>query len=134
MSLHFPAGPADVAGVRARAGVAPWWRFAVGGSAVASHALLPVGPARDVLYVAIGVLAVAAAVVGIRRHGPPHRAPWAILTCGLAVWVAGDTVWILRERLGADPFPSVADAVSLLGYVLLAVGIVRLIGRAEIDG
>lgn len=126
MSLHFPAGPADVAGVRARAGVAPWWRFAVGGSAVASHALLPVGPARDVLYVAIGVLAVAAAVVGIRRHGPPHRAPWAILTCGLAVWVAGDTVWILRERLGADPFPSVADAVSLLGYVLLAVGIVRL--------
>lgn len=101
----------------------PRWWFVVGACLVLGHAVLPQGILRDVVYVAIGALLVAATVVGIVRHRPARPAAWRLIAAGLCLWVLGDVMWLVFDHgFGIDPFPSVADAVYLLAYPLFAVG------------
>jgi diguanylate cyclase (GGDEF)-like protein len=94
---------------------------------VAVHAFLPASIGRELLYLAIGLAALAALVVGIRRNRPVRVLPWVLLGSGVAAWIAGDATWmVIESALGIEPFPSVADVFYLLGYPLLAAALYRL--------
>jgi two-component system, cell cycle response regulator len=57
-----------------------------------------------------------------------ERAAWAAMSVGMLLWGTGDallTLWI--NKLAEPPYPSVADAVYLSGYVAVYVGIVLLL-------
>jgi two-component system cell cycle response regulator len=72
---------------------------------------------------AAGLLALAGA---LRRKR--ERAAWASISGGLLLWATGDvllTFWI--TKLADPPYPSVADAVYLSGYVAVYTGIVLLL-------
>jgi len=81
------------------------------------------------LWTAMGVLGVAAMVVGVRRHRPRRRLPWTLATGGVAALAVGDTMYDVLQAFFGDvnPFPSPADAVYLTMYPLLALGMVRFI-------
>jgi diguanylate cyclase (GGDEF)-like protein len=99
------------------------WYLGGGAAVVVLHALLPASLGRELLYQAIGVATLAVLVAGVHRNRPEQRAPWVLLACGVAAWVAGDAIWLVMESLlGIEPFPSVADVVYLAGYPLLAAG------------
>jgi diguanylate cyclase (GGDEF)-like protein len=109
----------------------------LGALAVAGYLLLPFA-AGEVLYVLLGLSSGLAIVVGVRRHRPARPLPWWLMAAGQVTWALGDVVYILLEHVGAAPFPSVADALYLLAYPLLAVGFGLLVrgvrtGR-DVDG
>jgi signal transduction histidine kinase len=86
--------------------------------------------ARDLLYVAIGLSAVAAVFAGARRLDEGRDA-WELFAFGLLARVAGDVISAFYE-LGEGhepPLPSPADAFYVGGYVLVALGIVTLLRR-----
>lgn len=112
------------------------WRWlALGGVLIAGHSALPVGLARDLIYVGFAAAAVVMTVAGIRRHRPAVRAPWVLFAVGIALWVVGDLMWAVFDHiLDIDPFPSAADALYLAGYPLFAVGLRRLARARNPDG
>jgi signal transduction histidine kinase len=123
--------PSESAGGRAAAGRISderLWRLAAlaGLTLTAAYALLPLGLAmRDlILYTLAELGAIAAIVVGIRRHGPAAPSAWLLIAAGLAAFTAGDVLWVIYELVGRDPFPSPADVFYLSGYPLLAAGLV----------
>jgi diguanylate cyclase (GGDEF)-like protein len=101
-------------------------RLAVVVAVLVTHAVLPPGTLRDVLYVAVGAVCAARACRAARRISGPQRRAWQLLALGLVAWVVGDAVWTFLERgLGVEPFPSVADLAYVASYPLLAAGLVR---------
>ncbi len=81
-----------------------------------------------VLWSAVGVLSVAGVVAGVRRNGPRPALPWLLLAAGILTFNAGDTTYnvltgVLHEN---NPFPSPADALYLVTYLLLATGLLLL--------
>lgn len=85
--------------------------------------LLPEGLARDAVSVALSVVCVVVMAVGVVRNRPRHPLAWWLVTSGVALWVAGDVLWIFYVWvLHADPFPSLADVLYLAAYVFLATG------------
>ena len=101
----------------------------LGGAAIAAYFGLSLTPfARNVLYDAIGLSAVAAIVIGIRLQRPKAAGAWYLIAAGQLLFVAGDIVWAVFEfALHSEPFPSVADILYLSGYPVLAVGLLRLV-------
>ncbi len=96
--------------------------------AVAAYPRLPSGSVRDLGYLAIGLLAVAAAVHGLSRKGAPHRNSWLVVTCAYLGWLADHTL----RTLGVDADPGPAVVVHLASYAVLAVGLLLLVrGRGE---
>jgi len=95
------------------------------GSGTLVHALLPVGPAQDAVYLVVAYLALVVTARATARAPRDHRAAWLLLTLGLGAWVLGDTLWTVLEHVGAAPFPSVADVAYVASYPLLALGLVR---------
>jgi len=87
--------------------------------------LLP-ADVEDILYQLPEMLAVVAIFVGIRLHRPTDARPWVALAAGLTLTAAGDWTWVLLDRLGMEPFPSVADVFYLGGMGLVALAIVWL--------
>jgi signal transduction histidine kinase len=91
-----------------------------------AYAVLPgrfVFVREELLYVLGELLTVAAIVVGVRWYRPAVREAWLLIAGGIAFWVVGDAVWGYYAVVGDDPFPSVADAFYLTGYVALAAGL-----------
>ena len=85
---------------------------------------------QDLGYDLYGLGAVVAILVGVRVHRPARRAAWFALALGVALQAAGDlTLSLLGAGSGTEPFPSVADAMYLGGYIALAAGLVQLAGR-----
>jgi diguanylate cyclase (GGDEF)-like protein len=85
---------------------------------------------QDLGYDLYGLGAVVAILVGLRVHRPANRAAWYALALGVALQAAGDlTLSLLGAGSGTEPFPSVADAMYLGGYIALAAGLVQLAGR-----
>ena len=102
--------------------------------AVLSYALLPPGPFRDWYYVAAGASALAVAALGIRLNRPAHRRVWWTVLGGFGLWVGGDILWTVFYRLlEIEPFPSIADAVYLAGYFVIALGLTLLV-RHRVPG
>ena len=82
-----------------------------------------------VFYVAMSALALIAVLVGLRLFRPRDRGPWLVLAAAQASFLIADLIWYAFNYL--DPngisFPSVADVFYLLGYPLLAAGLLMFI-------
>ncbi|HEY7607543.1 MAG TPA: hypothetical protein VID07_12325, partial [Actinomycetes bacterium] len=105
------------------------WRIYLGIGALATGAyyLLPYDPAGAVLNVVVGASAVAAIAAGIRWHKPRRRLPWGLIAAAQCLFVAGDALFSVNDLiLGIEPFPSLADALYLPGYPVLAAGLALL--------
>ncbi|HEY5784286.1 MAG TPA: diguanylate cyclase [Microlunatus sp.] len=104
--------------------------LAAGGVAMIAYAFVPVGLPTAIIYELVGLSSVGAVLLGIHLHQPERRLPWQLMAAGLALWAIADGVgnWLSNVR-GIDAFPTVADPIYLLGYAVVAVGIVALIGR-----
>ena len=104
-----------------------WKWFGIGVTLLtAGYFLLPSTEVQDIYYQLPGMLAVAAIVVGIRLHRPPDVRPWVALAVGLAMSTTGDWTFVLLDRMGIEPFPSVADVFYLGGMILVVGAIVWL--------
>lgn len=80
-------------------------------------------------YVAVAATGPTAMVVGIRRRR--RRGPWLVMLAGVVVMVVGDVLWAWYEHIGQDPFPSLADALYLPGYPLIAVSLLWMLRDNE---
>ena len=111
------------------------WYVAIGALAVIVHVLLAPGLGRDLFGVAVSSTAVAAIGLGLRAYPSVPRVPWVLLAVGNGMWVVGDLIWAILAARGLDPFPSVADVIYLLAYVVLGLGLYRLARarRPEVD-
>src|SRR5215211_7047813 len=104
------------------------WRLYLGIGALATgvYHLLPDGP-RAVLNVVVGASAVAAIAAGTRWHRPGRRLAWWLVAAAQGLFVVGDALFSVNELvLGIEPFPSLADALYLPGYPVLAAGLALL--------
>lgn len=111
-----------------------WWVYlAAGIVAIGAYYLLPGEVLPAVVYELVGISAVVAIGVGVHLHQPARRAPWVVMAVGLGIWVVADAVgswWALT--IGTDEFPTAADPVYLVGYPVVAAGLVLLIrGRSQ---
>jgi signal transduction histidine kinase len=107
------------------------WRSYLGAGALAACVvlLLPVGP-RAVLLIAVSASAALAIVAGITRHRPAARAAWWLLAAGQGLFVLGDVLFSVNDLiLHIEPFPSLADALYLAGYPVIAGGLALLVRR-----
>jgi signal transduction histidine kinase len=104
--------------------------LAAGGLLCAVYSFVSVA-AQNVVYDLIALSAAAALIAGPRRLGVPRRLPWHLMAAGLLAFAAGDIVFTVDEliRHVETPFPSVADALYLLGYPLIAAGAVAIVRR-----
>ncbi|MDR7452227.1 MAG: GGDEF domain-containing protein [Armatimonadota bacterium] len=79
----------------------------------------------DLLWVTSDLLA-AAAIWLAARHPAMPRAParaWTFIALGQLAYAVGDGIWgYLENRLGRDPFPSIADIFYLLFYPFMMAG------------
>ena len=104
------------------------WYLGLSCVVIAAYYLLPDGLPRDVAYVATGLVAVVAVEVGVRRHRPSQPWPWHLLALGTFLWSVADAVgswW--SDVLGSEAFPTPADGVYLVGYLVMAVGLLLFI-------
>lgn len=103
--------------------------------ATAGYFALPSANAQSLAYDVLGLTAVAAMLLGIRLHRPAARLPWYFLALGNALAVGGDLIWTYDQSVRgiATPFPSFADALYLVGTVLLCAGVL-LLARAYTVG
>jgi signal transduction histidine kinase len=109
------------------------WRLYLGTGALATGAYYLLSDAAGaVLNVVVGASAVAAIAVGVAWHHPARRLPWRLLAAAQGLFVVGDALFSINELvLGIEPFPSLADAVYLPGYPVLAAGLALLaLGRS----
>ena len=117
----------DARSLHARLG---WTAYLVVGSALsAAYFVLPASPnIQHVLYQLIGISGLVAIASGIATRRCSGTAWWMILL-GLTLWVAGDGYWnAYRWIEGVEgPFPSPADALYILAYVPLLIGIGLLV-------
>jgi signal transduction histidine kinase len=99
----------------------------LGAAAIGVYFLLP-ADAQDVLYVLIGLAAVAAVLYGARDRGET-RLSWQLFAAGLLCAVVGDAISGFYEiHLGKEPpVPSSADVFYLASYPLLIAGIFLLL-------
>jgi signal transduction histidine kinase len=82
---------------------------------------------RTVVNVAADLAAVVLILVGVRRYEPRRPKAWLLLAGGLGAWAIGDAIFGAYQSAGKDPFPSIADVFYLLGYGLLAAGLLRAV-------
>ena len=104
------------------------WRLylGVGAVAIAVYYLLP-PLAGAVYYVVVGASASTAIALGLRWHRPLRRSPWWLIAAAQGLFVAGDALFSVNDLiLGIEPFPSLADALYLPGYPVLAAGLALL--------
>ena len=108
-----------------------WWVFLALGALASTHVVvLPDSWLATAMYDGIGLAAVVAMVVGAVRNRSPVRPTWLLLAGGNLLFVVGDFLFSVYERLwGGTPFPSAADALYLVGYVPQAAGLILLIRR-----
>ena len=81
------------------------------------------------LWGAMGVGAVAAVLVGTLRYRPRKTLPWILIAMALGTFISGDIVYdvltiYLHEH---NPFPSPADILYLVTYLLVGAGLLGLV-------
>jgi diguanylate cyclase (GGDEF)-like protein len=110
------------------------WYLLVGAVATVPIVMIPDSWWYTAWYDTIGLSAVAAVLIGVRGNRPRTPMTWWWLATGQFLFVVGDLLFDLHERVWhTDAFPSSADGFYLAGYVPLAVGLVLLI-RARTPG
>ncbi len=59
---------------------------------------------------------------------------WLYLTIGIFFWFLGESTWMIYEVvLGLDPYPSIADAFWLIGYIPLIIGLILAIRETKVS-
>ena len=107
---------------------------AVGALLVLGFFLLPpASTEQSVVYDLIGLFAVVAALVAIGYRRPAGWRSWLLVAAGQLAFVVGDIVWTILAIQGEDPYPSAADISYLLGYPIIAVGLLLAI-RMRVTG
>jgi len=111
-----------------------WWYLAAASAvAVAYYALprtglLPAWAPKIVLYNGLGLSAVVAIVVGIRRFRPAPVLAWYLFAAGLLSFAIADIIfYIIQDLLHRDVFPSLADVFYLASYPFMMGGLLLLI-------
>ena len=105
-----------------------WLLYLAAGLATAAGSMLLPDLAQSIVYDLIGLSAVVAILLGVRRHGLVRRGMWYGLAGGLAVFVAGDVLYsVYVYALHLEPFPSPADALYLASYPILAAALLVMI-------
>lgn len=119
----------------------PWRVYLVGGlGAGVAYFLLPSGGlGQGLLFTALSLTVPVAILLGVSRHRPPGRRAWLVLVLGTVLYSTANVPWYLYPKIVGRSlgFPSVADAVYLIGYGLLCVGLVGLVwarGRGDRGG
>jgi diguanylate cyclase (GGDEF)-like protein len=104
-------------------------------------ALGVLGPLTNDAFLILGVAAVFATVVGLRRNRPAARWPWVIIAAALVVFLIGGGVRDAFGTLGdlSGQRPLVPDLITLAGYVTVGIGVlglahVRRRGVRDVDG
>ncbi|MGO9789181.1 MAG: putative bifunctional diguanylate cyclase/phosphodiesterase [Solirubrobacteraceae bacterium] len=109
------------------------WALYLGVTSVltAMYVLVPPLKGSAPLMNLLGLSGVSAVVVGIRRNRPRAGIAWWCFAIGVLLQLIGDTyTYSYRILFNAlVPFPSWGDAVYLLAYPFLAVGLVLLVRR-----
>ena len=103
--------------------------LAIGTGLSAAYFVLPASAnVQHLIYQLIGVSGLVAIACGIAARRCSGVAWWMILL-GLTLWVAGDGYWNAYRWLeGVEaPFPSPADALYILAYLPLLIGIGLLV-------
>jgi diguanylate cyclase (GGDEF)-like protein len=115
--------------------------MAAGAMWVLALALGLLGPITDEAFLILGAGAVAAAVIGLRRHRPAVHWPWIVIAAALVVFLVGGGVRQAFGSLGdlSSDRSAVPDLISLSGYAILGVGVlglayVRRRGTRDVDG
>ncbi len=103
-------------------------------AATGGYVLLPSGPVRDGAFALLGLACVVTAFVGLHRHAPRRQAGWLLVLTGFLGWVAGDALFSLQGAWGMTAYPSPADGVYLVAYVLMAAGLVVMVRRRVVNG
>ena len=83
----------------------------------------------SIVYEALAAVSAVAIVVGVRINRPEHRSPWFLLAGGQALFVIGDVLYTFYTfALGVEvPWPSLADPIYIIGYVLIIGGILQMV-------
>ncbi len=112
---------------------APGFFLLAAGTLSAIYVAVPSLHVQEAIYQAVGLAAVVAIALGVRRHRPSSPVHWWLVALGFALLQGGDLIWYGYEWfLGREaPFPSLADAVYLPGYPLITAGVVIIHRRAR---
>jgi diguanylate cyclase (GGDEF)-like protein len=113
-----------------------WWHWtAVLAIGIALVSRVPSGViASTVVLECAAAVAVLSAVVALLQS-PEKNSGWALIVAGLVCWWCGDLVWdFFRVRNAEIPAISLADPLYLVGYPLMASGVVRLIRGERMAG
>jgi diguanylate cyclase (GGDEF)-like protein/PAS domain S-box-containing protein len=119
-----------------------WLAYLAGGGLLAAgyfflHALtpLPTAAVRVVVYTLVGLSAVAAILVGVRRHRPADPLVWYLLAAGRLCYVVADVLFFtLQHVLHVNHVPTVADAFYLGSYPFVMAGLLVVVRRRSPGG
>ena len=81
------------------------------------------GGAPEAVYPAVAFASAGAVLLGGWLWRPAGRLRWTLFALGLGSWASADLTWQLLDDAGAVPFPSAADGLYLVGYLLLVVAV-----------
>jgi diguanylate cyclase (GGDEF)-like protein/PAS domain S-box-containing protein len=85
-------------------------------------------------YQLFPIAAVAATLVGVTLSRPRSRSPWYLVAISGLCAVVADAVYVVNlDRYGTVPFPSTADYIALVSYVVLAAALLLMI-RKQVPG
>lgn len=105
-----------------------WLLIAATALGCAATAVAPVGSElwAPLLSESMALAILGWAVLGLRSV--PGRSAWAWIVGSIGVWILADIVWDVYAQVnGEPPDVSIADALYLLGYPAIVIGIVRLL-------
>ncbi len=113
-----------------------WWLLlAVGAVGILVSRLVPDGVPRSIVFLLCGLTATAGIVAGIRLHRPAQALPWYLMALGQFTWAVADTLGAFySDVLGIELFPTPADAIYLLGYSIVAFGLLLFDGQRAARG
>jgi diguanylate cyclase (GGDEF)-like protein/PAS domain S-box-containing protein len=119
-----------------------WLAYLAGGGLLAAGYFflpaltpLPTAAAKVVVYTLVGLSAVAAILVGVRRHRPASPLVWYLLAAGRLCYVVADVLFFtLQHVLHVNRVPTVADAFYLGSYPLVVAGLLLVIRRRSPGG
>ncbi|HEY5453931.1 MAG TPA: EAL domain-containing protein [Acidothermaceae bacterium] len=102
--------------------------LAAGLCVVVVYFTLPGVAAKDLTYSVVGISSTFCVWLGVRWHRPAERLGWYLLGAANGCFVFGDGVLDVYDLVlhRSAPFPSVADALYLLGYPFLFAGVFRI--------
>ena len=116
-----------------RSRVQAWQGFlAFGALGTLLYLFVPPFKGNALLINTLGLSSFIAVVVGIRRNRPSYALPWWLFAVGICLFWMGDVytysypTYILHHDV---PFPSIGDAIYLIVYPALFLGLLLLVRR-----